>query len=160
MGDGESAGTAGNKQQYPLHYACTQGVLDLVRNLVEGPEACDVNQPEAPQEWRPLHCAAVSCRSEVAKYLIHQGADVAARDADGWTALHMAASHGHCPLVVLLLDAHADHRARSSQGGEKHSPGDLDFVRILAEDREPEACDVNQPEARRPGPVDPGWPWS
>jgi ankyrin repeat protein len=39
-----------------------------------------------------LHKAALNGHIEVLKYLLPDKADVHARDADGWTALHNAAS--------------------------------------------------------------------
>ena len=44
---------------------------------------------------------------ELAVTLLEAGDDVAAKDEDDWTALHMAAERGHAAVVQLLLDAGA-----------------------------------------------------
>lgn len=48
--------------------------------------------------------------------LIDRGADVDTREADGSTALHWAAQHGHEPVLTALLDAGADPDASSRYG--------------------------------------------
>ena len=104
-------------RQHPLHDACTRGDLDKVKLYVEGSAAHDVNERgEPPQQWCPLHCAAVSGQCSVSQYLIQRKADVSIRDADGWTALHMAASHGHTALVQFLLESSADHALKDYDG--------------------------------------------
>jgi len=52
--------------------------------------------------------------SEVRTMLVEDAALVHVRDAQGATALHHAAFHGHRTIVELLLDAGADINARDS----------------------------------------------
>lgn len=51
-------------------------------------------------------------RNEVVKYLLDLGADVNARDHQGFTPLHWAATRGYVSLVRTLLDRGADIDAR------------------------------------------------
>lgn len=107
---------SGLDRLHPLHDACTRGDLEKVRRLVEG-LSHDVNERgEPPQQWCPLHCAAVSGQCAVSQYLIQRQADISVRDADGWTALHMAASHGHAALVEFLLQSNADFALKDYDG--------------------------------------------
>ena len=59
----------------------------------------------------PSHLIGVSLYSvaekgdvEAVKMLLGSGADVAAKDEGGWTALHFAAEGGHTDAVALLLE--------------------------------------------------------
>ena len=45
--------------------------------------------------------------------LLAQGADIGARDKYKWTALHMAAHHGHDETVKTLVNAGADPQAKT-----------------------------------------------
>jgi ankyrin repeat protein len=51
-------------------------------------------------------------RSETIKFLLSQGADVNAKDQDGWTSLLLAADRGRTPVVQTLLDGGADVNAK------------------------------------------------
>ena len=54
--------------------------------------------------------------------MLGQGADLEARDGQGWTPLHWAARKGHLEVVRLLLDRGADRKARGKDG---ETPADL-----------------------------------
>ena len=56
--------------------------------------------------------------SEVITSLLEAGADVHARDEDGRTPLHWAATHSTVGNVEILLDSGADPRARDRYGNE------------------------------------------
>ena len=53
---------------------------------------------------------------ERAKSLIDAGADVNARDIDGWTPLMYAALNGHTEIVELLIESGADVNAEDNNG--------------------------------------------
>ncbi|KXT10880.1 hypothetical protein AC579_9853 [Pseudocercospora musae] len=62
---------------------------------------------ELKRRWSSLvHGAASMGLVDVVKYCIQHDDDVALRDADGLTALHMAAKSGHLKVVKVLAHAH------------------------------------------------------
>ena len=63
-----------------------------------------------------LHAAAADGEIERVKSLISEGADINAKNGDGWTPLQYAASRGHKEIVELLLV----HDADVNIGGEKN----------------------------------------
>jgi hypothetical protein len=82
---------------------CVEPVVQ-VKFLVEDDHR-DVNELGVPpQRWRPLHCAAVCGRMDVAAYLLTKGAQPSAQDGDGWTPLHLSASRGEERLTELLCE--------------------------------------------------------
>jgi ankyrin repeat protein len=52
----------------------------------------------------------------VVQLLLNKGADVEAKDKDGWTALIWAAQGGYEAMVRLLLDKRADVEAKDQYG--------------------------------------------
>ena len=93
-----------------------------------------------------LHLAAhFTADAQVFKALLDRGEDVAARDSNDWTALHMSVRNGNLdPEVIrLLLDAGADVAARAEDGdtplhhAASHSGAEV--VRLLLE----RGADVN-----------------
>jgi ankyrin repeat protein len=78
--------------------------------------ASGVNVNGTAGEIVPLLSAAGAGCLEVARLLIDRGANVNARDRDGWTPLIKAAQAGHAEMVQLLLDHGADMRAADNDG--------------------------------------------
>lgn len=69
-----------------------------------------------------LHLAAYLGDTAKAQSLIDSGADVNARDGNGWMPLHYAASHGQREVARLLIAAGADPNAEAQ---DKHYPEDV-----------------------------------
>ena len=75
------------------------------------------------QRTTPLYSAAVSRTPENIQVLLKAGADVMARNEDGWTPLHLAAGYGEkAGVIEALLEAGADPK-RNNQNGK--TPWDL-----------------------------------
>jgi ankyrin repeat protein len=72
--------------------------------------------PQARDDWTPLLEAARNADHDTALALVRDGADVAAVEADGTSALHWAAHFGDTPLVQALLAAGADASAANRYG--------------------------------------------
>ncbi|XP_047101164.1 BTB/POZ and MATH domain-containing protein 4-like isoform X1 [Schistocerca piceifrons] len=68
------------------------------------------------ERGRRLIEAAEEGGVEEVRALLAAGADVGARDGDGWTALHCAADRGDAAVVRLLLSAASDPNARDRWG--------------------------------------------
>ena len=65
----------------------------------------------------PLHTAAACNEIEAVAALISHGADVNARQQDGWTPLMWASYCGYAKVVEALLDAGADKELKSNKWG-------------------------------------------
>src|SRR6266852_743961 len=87
----------------------------------------------------PMHSAANFERFDVVWKLIEYGADIDARDDDGWTPLSWA-SRGHHfkdgSVLRLLLECGADVNARATDDGftslhRASKNGELEIVRLL-----------------------------
>lgn len=93
--------------------ACQAGNLEVVRLLIERMRTAEV--PGAV----PLLIAAAQARDEpveLVKRLLRAKASVAARDALGRSALHVAALHGHAAVASALLAAGAPVDALDARG--------------------------------------------
>ena len=64
----------------------------------------------------PLHWAAKTGDVHRLSSLLSGGADVNARDENGWTALHWAVQNGHRQVAQLLISGGAYVNAESKQG--------------------------------------------
>ncbi|KAI6035265.1 hypothetical protein F5J12DRAFT_18697 [Pisolithus orientalis] len=80
-----------------LHSAASRGFLDIVRWLIE---ECGAMPDLEDREGE----AALHGHLPIIKYLLLDKADVHARDADGWTALHNACSKGYLDIVRWLCE--------------------------------------------------------
>ena len=109
--------------------AAAVGRLDLVRSFVVDPATLRAGVPlQGPLWFRwpegaraqielALVWASRFGRAPVARFLLDQGVDPAARDGDAMTALHWAAASRCMELVKLLLEKGAPLEARNTWGG-------------------------------------------
>ncbi|CAK9111616.1 unnamed protein product [Durusdinium trenchii] len=74
-----------------------------------------LHQPQDPT-GRGVFLAAENGHLEVVQLLLEAGADKDAADANGTTALHMAAVFEHLEIMELLLEAGADQDAANADG--------------------------------------------
>jgi hypothetical protein len=94
----------------PLHYAAKRAMLDVSIALLR--RGGDAEAPDGRYRRTPLHTACAFDALAVAECLVHLGrAHVDARDANGDTPLHLAASYGSAQCVRFLLRAGASSRA-------------------------------------------------
>ena len=67
----------------------------------------------------PLHVAAYCNKIEAVAALISHGADVNAREEDGWTPLMFASYFGNAKVVEALLDAGADKELNNNNNNRR-----------------------------------------
>ncbi|EPS27275.1 hypothetical protein PDE_02218 [Penicillium oxalicum 114-2] len=99
--DGATRPLPNNEMGSPLHLAANRGHIALVKHLVERGVPTDLLH--FGQTMTPLCAAAMSGKTEVARYLIDQGADMEYLTDDHWTPVHMAALCGFPETVDLFL---------------------------------------------------------
>ncbi|MEV0583463.1 ankyrin repeat domain-containing protein [Nonomuraea sp. NPDC050310] len=125
-----------------LYQAALSGDLTKVRGLLE--RGADPNQPV--EEGLPLCAAAAWDRLDVIAALLEGGAEVAAREADGWHPLMWAAANGNADAAHALIEAGAP-VDEPSEGGETPLTlaarrGALGAVRVLLDaGADPEKAD-------------------
>jgi ankyrin repeat protein len=125
----------------PLFAACVWGFSEVIAHLLM---TVITNLIELNVRGRQgLSIASGYGHEAVVRLLFEQGADVNAKDGDGWTALHGAASRGHEAVVRLLVekgaDVNAKHRDRWTALHEAAYKGHEAVVRLLVE----KGADVN-----------------
>ncbi|KAI1478750.1 hypothetical protein F4774DRAFT_143184 [Daldinia eschscholtzii] len=89
----------------PFHMAAANGYTEMVELFLNENKPCPVNvTTRARWEMTALHRAAWDGRDETIEFLVRAGAEVDAKDIDGWTPL-MAATQGRClSSMEVLLD--------------------------------------------------------
>ncbi|CAG5039511.1 unnamed protein product [Parnassius apollo] len=94
----------------PVHLACAQGALEIVKLMFEmQPKekmaclmSCDV------QKMTPLHCAAMFDHPDIVNYLISEGSDINPLDKERRSPLLLAASRAGWRTVHTLIRLGAD----------------------------------------------------
>ncbi|XP_041448534.1 transient receptor potential cation channel subfamily A member 1 isoform X2 [Drosophila obscura] len=89
----------------PVHLACAQGAIDIVKLMFEMQpmekriclSCTDV------QKMTPLHCASMFDHPDIVSYLVSEGADINALDKEHRSPLLLAASRSGWKTVHLLI---------------------------------------------------------
>ena len=122
-----------------LANSATKGDLAKIKQLVEQ-QGVDVNTKITVGRYKGLTAlmgASVDGHLEIVKYLISTGADVNAKNDDGWTALIFASTtKGHLEIVKYLISKDADINAKRDKGLTAlmvASSGKLEIVKALVE---------------------------
>ncbi|XP_067054501.1 fibronectin type 3 and ankyrin repeat domains protein 1-like isoform X2 [Acropora muricata] len=112
-----------------LHWAADGANLDVIRWMLQN--GCSVDIKDETSGWTPLmRVAAVSGNVNVAKVLIHHGANVHTMDKEGKTTLMNAALNGFEALVKLLVKKGVSVMLKS-----EHGKTALDFAKSFERER-------------------------
>ncbi|CAC5415131.1 TRPA1 [Mytilus coruscus] len=89
----------------PLHFACAQGGLEMIKIMYEIQESKFLSAMNTTDilKMTPLHRAALFNHVGVVEYLLDKGADINALDANDRTPLFVAASKSAWSTVNLLI---------------------------------------------------------
>ena len=85
-----------------LWLACKNGLYDDVKKLLLEPNV-DIEERGGRYNTTPLMVAAHHYRTSIVQLLIDSSADTSARDDRGMTALRLATSEQHLPIMYILL---------------------------------------------------------
>eukprot|EP00752_Nemacystus_decipiens_P007696 g6879.t1 len=117
-----------NEEMTPLVLAGYQGHVAAAQALLAA--GADANHRCREYKTPVMHVAAQEGHVEILRALIKHGADVAAVDTDGRTALHIAASFATSEAVDMLVEAGSDIEARNDN--RKHPLYKASFNRSRA----------------------------
>jgi len=124
-----------------LHYYCRKGMTSSVVRMLEM-RSIDVEAKAGAYGRTCLMEAALNGHLAICRLLVDKGAQLEAKDTDGWTPLHRAACQGHVEIVRLLCDRGADVESRSNDGyrplQNAASNGHISVVKELIEERNAE----------------------
>ncbi|HUR19261.1 MAG TPA: ankyrin repeat domain-containing protein [Vicinamibacterales bacterium] len=117
----------------PVADAAMRGDADTVRTLVR--QGADVNAAQA-DGMTALHWAALNGDLKMADVLLVAGAGTESLTRNGgYTPLHLAASRGHAPVIMRLLEAGSKPKAVTATGVQAihlaAQAGSADAVRFL-----------------------------
>ncbi|KAI1157562.1 ankyrin repeat-containing domain protein [Nemania serpens] len=96
-------------RQLPIYWAARAGNLELFELFR------DILKPEGPDNTSGLSALLKVIKAGDENRAI-VGADVKAKDHDGWTALHLAANIDHCNAIIALVKAGSDVGALNLEG--------------------------------------------
>lgn len=99
----------------PLGLACFFGQTDAARLLLS--HGANVNTASRnAMKVAPIHAAVAGKNVEVIELILSGGADVNAKQQQGWTAIHSAAMHGDLALLEKLLALGANPAVKNDDG--------------------------------------------
>lgn len=103
----------------PIHYAATNGHLDITQFLVAN--GAQVNSL-SPSETTPLMMSIGSGNDQLIKYLLDNGADLRLRNHEGYTAIDVAQLFGKDDIRDGLMSRWVKLYNQQYPGGPKKSP--------------------------------------
>lgn len=119
----------------PLFLACQQGSLAMVRILNEG--GVNLNQTGTTEKLTPLHFLIEKGQTEIARYLIMQGANPHILTGEGKASLHLAAEIGNTELLYLLRAKGVSSNLKDKAGWQiKHNAalqGKIDVLEVISD---------------------------
>jgi ankyrin repeat protein len=134
--DSERAQRPSAPEGTPLHYAAICGLQGIAKFLATE-HSQDVRSRDFGDKWTPLHAASAYGHVEVARVLIEQGVDMAARNDEGYTPLHVASRNGHVDVARFLVEHGADMLVRDNHEATPlhvaSVPGRVEVARFLVE---------------------------
>ena len=103
-----------------LHHAATHARSDIISALMIA--GSDVHTPVMPPDnpgclTQAIHLAAKTGNVEAVYCLVHYGADLRAKDSNGWTPIHHAAFH-NCQMIVRHLAGLSSHLVNLETGNK------------------------------------------
>jgi len=103
----------------PIHYAATNGHLDITKFLVAN--GAQVNSL-SPSETTPLMMSIGSGNDQLIKYLLDNGADLRLRNHEGYTAIDVAQLFGKDDIRDGLISRWVKLYNQQYPGGPKKTP--------------------------------------
>ena len=98
-------------------------------------------------------CSIIHDYTDIARFLIENGADVMAIDRHGFTPLYHASRNGYASIIPLLLEKKADASAKGSCGGTLLDDAcywnHLDVVKLLV-DHNSKLDEQNRQDLKKP----------
>ena len=115
------------KNKSILHAIAKGDPTDVRNHLLLGADANQKNK----QGWTPLHFCAVRGKTECARVLIENGAEIDPLTGTQKTPLHFAAERNFLPLVKLLVESGANLSACDNEGWSPlHYAAEKDRIEI------------------------------
>ena len=97
-----------------IHLAAANGRNDVIKVLLaKDPQLVNIVDN---RDNTPLHWAAMKDKKDTIELLMENGADIEAKDADGWTPLHYAAAFSSVDTVQTLVNLGADKESKAKDG--------------------------------------------
>ncbi|GAA3024997.1 ankyrin repeat domain-containing protein [Streptosporangium longisporum] len=155
---GTSADPGGPEEPTALYLASNRGHVAVVRALlVHGADPNRISGGE--DEGLPLCVASAWDHDEVVTVLLAAGAEVAGREAGGWTALLWAAANGRADAARVLLAAGASPEEANDSGETALTlatrRGALGVVRVLLE----HGAEADRPDGDGDTPLSIAYDW-
>jgi hypothetical protein len=128
-----------------LYYFCSKGMISSVKRMLEM-KSIDVEARKGGRENGStcLTNAARKGHLDICRLLIDKGADIEAKDREGWTPLHLVARRGHIEIARLLCDRGADIEALDkSEWRPLHWAAKYGHISIVKELIEVRNADIN-----------------